>query len=278
MKALRRIVIACLPVGLVNYVQARRRHKELAEISERVRKLQTADRNARHKFSYEDAIAYLVSIKLPENHVRGHSIPKSSLEFCAQHIRARCSMGCSPIFGLHVGNFIGISLAYLTDACVKMHPKSCIYSIDPNIPHRNISHPQDYVVALLDHFGLTANASILVGYSLEKSVSNDGMIYDRYDPIDNFSREHSCENQLVQLANVSMRQMDFAVMDGNHSAEYLSREIRALEKLLKPSGLLILDDVTEGWHEIKKTYHALDPARWERLACDGRVGIARLLM
>jgi hypothetical protein len=64
------------------------------------------------------------------------------------------------------------------------------------------------------------------GYSGRKSVSNDGILFisengSEYDPLSHFSDEQSCEDTLSNLAVLYEGRFDFAVMDGNHEAEYL---------------------------------------------------------
>ena len=104
---------------------------------------------------------------------------------------------------------------------------SVVVSIDPNLPHRSIERPQDHVIAVLNHFGLQKNAMISVSYSGEKSVSNDGVEFNGYDPFASHASEQACKNALANLGILWPRRFDFAVMDGNHDASYLSKEADA---------------------------------------------------
>ncbi len=44
-------------------------------------------------------------------------------------------------------------------------------------------------------------------------------------------------------------------------------------RLLKPEGILILDDVSDAWTEIKAEYDGLQSNGWRAVAADGRVGL-----
>ena len=44
-------------------------------------------------------------------------------------------------------------------------------------------------------------------------------------------------------------------------------------RLLKPNGILILDDVNEAWAEIKAEFDNLSSKGWRLVAADGRVGV-----
>jgi hypothetical protein len=64
------------------------------------------------------------------------------------------------------------------------------------------------------------------------------------------------------------------LIDGNHDDAYLARELAIGTKILKSGGLLILDDVCEGWAGVKKRFYDLK-CSYKILAEDGRVGIAK---
>jgi hypothetical protein len=184
-----------------------------------------------------------------------------------EHVLAR------PIRGLHVGNFVGVSLCQFTDFARRLDERSTIISIDPNLPHRGIRQPIDLVMRCLSRYGLQGNSLVLTGYSLEKCMGNDGFAGLGYDPEVEFSKECSAENQLLQLGELLPATFNFAFIDGNHDGSYLSREIAAIDRLLKPGGLLILDDVD--WTELGDVFRSIDSERFEYLGSDGRVGIVR---
>jgi hypothetical protein len=223
-------------------------------------------------YSYEASIEFLCRRGLPRVHVVSGSMPEASLDFCARYLGGLLPRG-RPIIGLHVGNFLGVSLAYFADLARNRHPGSIIVSIDPNLTHRGIERPQDHVIAVLNHFGLQKNTMISVGYSGEKSVSNDGVPFGEYDPFEAHDSERACENSLANLSVLWEGRFDFAVMDGNHDAAYLRKEANVARELLAPSGVLILDDVDDHWADIKAEFVSLQAQGWRAGGADGRIGI-----
>ena len=144
--------------------------------------------------------------------------------------------------------------------------------------NQGIEYTQKHVIAILNHFGLQKNAIICVGYSTNKTVSNDGVAFTdqngiEYDPYSGFQSEQSCENTLPNLCAISEGKFDFAVVDGNHEGSHLRRETAIVRRLLKPEGILILDDVSDAWTEIKAEYDNLRTKGWRAVAADGRVGV-----
>src|SRR5438067_8890582 len=124
-------------------------------------------------------------------------MPLASLQFMQSHFdRLDTSR---PIIALHVGNFLGVSLAYLVHTLRRLHPDSRVVSIDPNLTHRGIPRTMETVLVLLNYFGLEDRVAILTGYSLEKNVSNQGEIVAGYDPVANWENERSCTHQLDLL-------------------------------------------------------------------------------
>jgi hypothetical protein len=150
--------------------------------------------------------------------------------------------------------------------------RSLVVSVDPNTPHRGVVNPLQQVISLLNLFELQRNVLVLTGYSLEKSISNDGLTFAAYDPVREFTHEVSCEQQLTALTRLVRSPFDFCVIDGNHDPAYLSREIRCVDAILKPGGLLILDDVHWRFPEIEDTYRKWR-AVYATVGADGRVGI-----
>jgi hypothetical protein len=228
--------------------------------------------NGKPWFDYQEALAYLESRGCDALQVREGSMPKLSLEFCQDRIAK--SVRCRPVLGLHIGNFVGVSLAYFAWVVRQMDECSLILSIDPNIPHRGIFNPLQHAIGLLNFFGLQRNALVLTGYSLEKSISNDGINFGDYDPVREYTQELSCENQLHLLAQV-VRRVDFCVIDGNHDPEYLLREVHCVDSMLADGGLLILDDVDWRFAEIEDIFHKHGNIGYTTVGADGRVGILR---
>src|ERR1700722_2944783 len=65
-------------------------------------------------YSYQASIEFLCSRGLPRIHVVSGSMPEASLDFCGRHLGGLLPRG-RPIVGLHVGNFLGVSLASFAD-------------------------------------------------------------------------------------------------------------------------------------------------------------------
>jgi hypothetical protein len=223
-------------------------------------------------FDYQKMIDYLVGSGCDLSRIKDGSISEPSLNFCASFIR-NLDRG-NPIVGLHIGNFVGISLAFFVNLVRELHPESRVVSIDPNIQHRGIKNPLNIVVGLLNKFGLQDNCLILTGYSLEinpyyeDSHKNDHLI-------SSFDAGLSCAQQLRGLEMISSTKFDFCVMDGNHLGDYLKREIEAVDRLLNLGSLLLLDDVNSFWNEVQEIYETIDPTKYQKLGTDGRVGILK---
>jgi len=226
-----------------------------------------------NEFSYKNLIQSLTALGLDQEQIIAGSIPEGSLLDMVEVIRRE--NGNSSILGLHIGNYVGVSLVYIARLLVELNPDSHILSIDPNIPHRGISNPQEKTLYLIDKFGLSKNVSILTGFTLEKNLSNDARNYTVYDPVVHYRREYSCENQLDLLIKIIRAPFSFAMIDGNHQKQYLLREISSIESLLSKEGLIILDDVSEGWKEIKEVYDISTPTGFEKIFSNNRIGILK---
>jgi hypothetical protein len=225
------------------------------------------------QISYDDIVKELVEKNIDRDQILSGSIPESYLNEIAGIIKE--SFGNQPIVGLHIGNFVGVSLVYLSGILINFNNRNHIVSIDPNIPHRGVDNPQSKVLYLINKYGLNNNISILNGYTLSKSISNDGNDYTKYDPIENNSNEYSCENQLEMLNRISNESFSYAIIDGNHEGDYLSSELFKIQKLICRKGLIIIDDVSEGWPEIKKLYESIHDSNLEKIFADDRIGVLR---
>ena len=233
----------------------------------RARQLATAPPARTGDYSCDAAIDFLASIGCDRPQVVAGSMPQSSLDYARTFIPPDAQRG------LHVGNFVGVSLAYFIHALGG--GDAVVTAIDPNIMHRGIANPSAKVLALLSRFGLEKGCLLVTGYSLERNVANDGRDYAGGFAADAFSTEASCANALPHLARIAPAGFDFAVMDGNHDGTYLRRELREVATLLRPGGVLVLDDVSSEWFEIERVYADLDAPAFEKLGTDGRVGVLR---
>jgi Methyltransferase domain len=224
-------------------------------------------------YSYDAAIDHLVRRGwTTERHTRMGSIPVASLERAVE-VLTRELPAVAPRL-LHVGNFLGVSLSYVLDWA--RGRDGVVVSVDPNIPHRGVEEPQDAVCDLLAHFGLAENHLLMCGYSLGKSLSNDGVVFDDYDPASAWSAESAPENVLLTLRRLGHR-FDAAFIDGNHDPDYLRAEIAHITEMLVPGGLLVLDDVDAAWEQIRGVFDEVVISDWplEAVCADGRIGILR---
>ena len=160
-----------------------------------------------------------------------------------------------PVKGVHIGNFVGISLCYFASRLKEVCSDSLIIAIDPNIPHRGIQRPDDITAKVLRKFRVENMVLRLTGYSIKKCLSNDSINYTGdYDPYTHFQDEVSSQYQLLNLLKIGRSWLDFAIIDGNHEGEYLSKEIMVSYALLRNGGHLYIDDLDEDWPQIKKVY------------------------
>lgn len=224
-----------------------------------------------YEYSYDDGLSFLDSLGIDPSRSRDGSMPWKSLEFMQSHFN-RLDAG-RPIIALHVGNFLGVSLACLVNALSHLHSGSRVISIDPNLTHRGVARTMEAVLALLNHFGLEDRVAILTGYSLEKNVSNQAEIFAGYDPVANWEKERACTYQLDILSLLGRGGFDLCLMDGNHDPDYLWRELDRVQQLLRPGGLLVLDDVSTAWPDIQSVFSAISPSQFRKLGGDGRIGL-----
>jgi hypothetical protein len=289
MNKLLSIIRAATPVGLLELrrsVLSRRSHVALAtelsastkwhnERNLRIKAVATATRRRRiNADCYEDMVSYLVEQGIPEVQIREGSIPFESLQFINDTVFATLDAS-KPSATLHLGNFVGVSLAYFTNRVATLSPGSVVVAVDPNIPHRAIDNPQAYVTKLLSICGLERNVILITGYSMEKNISSDGVVFEDYDPVKNYEKEASCENVLNSMTRFFENTFDVACLDGNHEASYLEREVKQIIPLMREGGWIIFDDVDDNWTEIRDAFRRISKFGLESMATDGRVGIAR---
>ncbi len=271
-----RVLKPCLPERLLKLLRkfkAPAPSSTEARVQGRIRRrLEVQSKGkASHEFSYEDALSLLDRLGIDPSQSREGSMPLASLQFMQSHFdRLDTSR---PIIALHVGNFLGVSLAYLVHTLRRLHPDSRVVSIDPNLTHRGIPRTMETVLALLNYFGLEDRVAILTGYSLEKNVSNQGEIFAGYDPVANWENERSCTHQLDLLNALARGVFDLCLMDGNHDGDYLQRELDRVRQLLRPGGLLVLDDVSTAWPEIQWFFNSISPDQFQKLSTDDRIGL-----
>lgn len=224
-------------------------------------------------FDYDTAVDLLSQAGLDEEQVRAGSMPPETLRWIAGHVRGALA--------LHVGNFVGVSLAAFTDALVEHDPTALVVSVDPGMTHRGIEDPQRHALALLDRFGLQANSLVITGFSGAKSPRDDGLDWADAGgarlPDAATADDAACEQVVPNLARLLEGRFDVVLLDGNHDGDYLREELDHVARLLKPGGVVILDDVVEGfWQSIADVFAgAADDERFESLGHDGRAGMLR---
>lgn len=225
------------------------------------------------QLSVDEAVRFLAARGLDENEVRAGSVPQASLDYIRSFAVSELP-GDQPLLGLHIGNFVGVSLAYLSATLFDRNPDSQVWSIDPNIAHRGIQDPAGHAFALLGHFGLLGGNVVMTGYTLEQNTGDES----DPDPVVSFEAERRSEQVLPNLAARMARSFDLVFIDGNHDGRYLEREIDPIRRLLRPGGLMVIDDVdTETWRMVGDIFDRLagDDA-FEEVGRDGRVGLLRM--
>lgn len=275
MKIIKKTIKFFIPQSLIfwNYKKNRKKFHE-----DRYKKINKAEKSVFTSSilgdDYESVIQYLIDQGIPEFHVRQGSVPSGSLDFINKNIFFNLHVK-TPLKVLHVGNFVGVSLAYFAEKSLKCNQESVVFAIDPNITHREVDNPQKYVINLLIKCGLQKNVVLITSYSGKKSISNDGIVFGSYNPLDKINSEQSCEDAIHNLKKCMSDAFDVVFLDGNHQASYLVAEIQALFPLLRSKAFLILDDVDEHWDELRQVFKNIEEFGLQALYCDGRVGIAQ---
>jgi hypothetical protein len=134
-----------------------------------------------------------------------------------------------------------------------MNAQSAIVSIDPELPHRGVLDTGGTVTKLLRHLNLQDMVVRVTGYSLHKSISNDGIVFCGYDPYEHFDTEDAPEFALSNLLRLLRERVAFVLLDGNHEPDYLRDEIRVAVELLIQGGVILIDDVD--WPELGQEWH-----------------------
>lgn len=273
--SLKQLLKFILPHGIVRLWQTRQERGYLRGRSAMQQQL-TQEQKA---YSHREMLEFLESRGLDRVQIAEGSMPETSLAFLRSILIQKFGND-QLIRGLHVGNFLGVSLAYLTAAAKSIHQDSLIVAVDPNLEHRGIAHPQDHVCALLDHLGLSANVLLCCGYSDEKNIGNDGRNYlENYRFLDveeircRIGDEHAPHSVFQNLKKLGVAPFDFALIDGNHESAYVEEELRRLHPLVKKGGLVFMDDVSEGWPLLKQVFEKCDQSLYRCSEKDGRVGV-----
>ncbi|HWH93121.1 MAG TPA: class I SAM-dependent methyltransferase [Baekduia sp.] len=220
----------------------------------------------------EEAIRFLVASGLDEEMVRAGSIPEDNLDYVREVVADRLPSD-RPVRALHVGNFVGISLCYVSWLVRERDPDSVVVSVDPNITHRGVEQPQSHVLALLHHFGMLANNVIIPGYTLEQSAGET--VNDQFET--DYLQGLACENVFASLARVTGKRFDLVLLDGSHEEDYLEREFAAVGPLIADDAIVVFDDVSDSWQGVARVFsRAVQDSHVVELGQDGRVGIVQV--
>lgn len=258
---IKRIIGYFFPLGIiVVFLKLTEPHRQ-RKLQKRVQLLlseweeKNQELTLKKEITREEIIALLCSWGLDVKQVNAGSIVEEDLKATYNFIKDNLSL---PVIGVHVGNFVGVSLAYIATRLKKLDERNVIISIDPNLPHRGISNTEGIVTKLLRVLGVADMVIRLNGYSLSKSISNDGREYGTdYDPFQHFLEEDAPEWQLKNLAKILKGKVDFVMLDGNHDANYLKEEVEVCYEFLREGGIIFLDDITDVWIGLKNAFQQL---------------------
>ena len=259
--AFARAAVWIAPNGLM----ARRRTRQRAQ-NERDRAARYAAANAAMAIAPEpvrdfDALCQLaVEAGADGELMEIGSITAESLDFILEHLDG------GP--GLHIGNYAGLSLAYLA-----AHTDDVIVAVDPNVEHWGLPNPQDVVVKLLHAAGVEDRVLLVCGYTLDRNPSNDGSVIAGYDPSVEFTHEVAPVQVLPILESFAMN-FGWVVLDGNHDPAYLKAELDHLAPLIREGGLAFLDDCDPFWPEIRAVFEDAH-GEWTAVDKNHRIGVLR---
>lgn len=221
------------------------------------------------EFSVEAAIEFLVRAGWPEAAMRRASTPEESLLFILEKLK--CYFGTvRPIYGLQVGNYLGVSLAAFAFWLRQIRPGSVIVGIDSGLEVEGLGNTQHYVSQILARFGLEKIAVVICVYSLKRTPA--GLSHQATGGQCTYSKL-ACTHVLANLARVAPRAFHFVFRDGFHDGRYLRKEIELVKPLLGPDRLITIDDVFGVWPGMERAFWGLADAELSFLDTDGRVGI-----
>jgi hypothetical protein len=220
-------------------------------------------------FDYETTVRLLAERGVAHAEVQFESMPPDNLTFVRDCIAERFAR--RPLVGLHIGNFVGVSLAGFADALRNVHQDSTTVAIDPNVVTNGIDNPQQHVIGILDYYQLLGSVLLLSSFSFENTARSG------VEPVEVVLT--SGVNALPQLARLGVR-FDVALVDGNHKGSTVSREVEWLRDRLNPGAVVFLDDVTDAWHEVQDVFNKISSdtgSGFVAVGHDGRVGALQLV-
>lgn len=277
MNYLKKIIKYILPFG-ISSIWSDIKNKELqnnrAARLEEYSRLYAKELNKHKLYNYEESIRILVSKDLNENEIRSGSIPEKDLIFLTSGL-IKYFNDHEKLSLLHIGNFVGVSLCYMTNFVRHVHEESLVVAIDPNMEHRGIINPEVYVKTLISNFQLDKNILLVDAFSLEKNLKNDGGVL--YISDTGIQIENGCSHALNNFAKIATNKFDICMIDGNHESGYLFNEINSALPLMKLGGFIVLDDILY-WEDVKIVFNKLQTEKNFRLITSNeRIGIIRVL-
>jgi|Laugrefabdmm15dn_1035133.scaffolds.fasta_scaffold02528_6 predicted O-methyltransferase YrrM len=275
---MKQFVKFILPHGIVRILQTRQERgyrRGRAAISKSLPSLAPLDQSV--------MLDFIASRGVNRAQASHGTMPEASLAFLASLLRQNYD-NSRALIGLHVGNFVGISLAYLAHVAKSINSTSLVIAVDPNLEHRGISNPQNHACALLDHFALSGNVLLCCGFSHEKNVSNDGRNYldgnrllESAEVEQKIAQEHAPHSVIDHLKQLQVAAFDFALIDGNHESAYVQDELVKIHPLMRKGGLIFMDDISEGWPMLKQVFENSSNKLFRASEADGRVGVLEVL-
>jgi len=226
---------------------------------------------------YNNSVKHLISRGLEVKHVIEGSVPLSSLieidrllaEFTGREFG----------LGLHIGNFLGLSLNCITYSMREsFNGNYLMLSIDPDIIHRNIKNPSKYCNELLYLNSLESSSVVINGYSGEKNISNDGVEFDsNNNPFLSFNEEFASTEVVKNLCKILGAKVNLVFIDGHHDANYVRKELVSIEPLLENGSLLIMDDVDSiAWEELNNLFIEISKSiKYEKVIHNDRIGVLK---
>jgi len=176
------------------------------------------------KFNYAKAIKFLVSKGIKKESITNSTIDDTQLSQLNNFIEQE--YGKNKLLGLHVGSFLGVSFSGILSKMKSLNDDSVLVGIDPNIAQHEITKQLPYFTMLVNYLGLHENTVMLTGYPVEACLKN----------------EYSAENVLRNLAFTSKNKFNFIFIEHGYGQQYLNRMLLAVDCLLKPNGVLIIND------------------------------------
>lgn len=255
---------ALTPYGLVRLRRRRRRDRG----RQRYQAL-PAPPAVDHDFGYDDLVEALEGLGVPAAVTRLASIPAPNLAFIDEQLVARLAPH-TPSVGLHIGNFVGVSLVHLAATVGDHSPGSLIIAVDPDLPYRGLDHNEDRVCALLERFDVADRVLLVRGYSDAKLPGTIGAMADAPESSATAAPARVLTNLDRALAP---RSLDWALLDGNHDGGYLRAELARLLGVMKPGSLVFLDDCDESWPEVAAAFDAEGRSAAWRAVATGRIGV-----